>query len=220
MVAGKRPYSSELRADQARRTRAQIVDAAARLFVDLGYTGTTVAAVAAEAGVSRKTVFTSVGGKVQLLKLAYDVTLAGDDEPVPLRDRPALQAVIAEPDPYRQVALFAAAVTENSRRVARLHRVLRAAADTDREAAELYQRWEDQRHEAMARGPVRTFAEKKVLRPDVTRREAADLLWMLVDPTTYDRLVHERGWSDPRFRAWLAETMRSQLLVPPTVPRA
>ena len=119
------------RADQARRTRKQIVDAAGRLFVDRGYSGTTVDAIATEAGVSRKTVFTSVGGKVALLKLAYDFTLAGDDAPVPLIDRPALQAVIAEPDPYRQVDLYAAAVTEKSRRVARPHLVLRSAADVD-----------------------------------------------------------------------------------------
>ena len=66
----------------------------------------------------------------------------------------------------------------------------------------------------MARGPVHIFATKKVLRRDVTRHEAADLLWMLVDPTTYHRLVHERGWSDARFQRWLAETMRTQLLVP------
>lgn len=132
---------------------------------------------------------------------------------MPLIDRQALQAVIAEPDPYRQVDLYAAAVTENSRRVARLHLVLRSAADVDPEAAELYRRWEDQRHEAMTEGPVHTFAAKKVLRPDLTRNEAADLLWMLVDPTTYHRLAHERGWSDQRFQEWLAETIRTQLLV-------
>jgi AcrR family transcriptional regulator len=213
-MTDKRAYSSELRADQARRTRKQIVDAAGRLFVERGYGGTTVDAVAQEAGVSRKTVFTSVGGKVALLKLAYDFTMAGDDEPVPLVERPALQAVIAEPDPYRQVDLFAQVVTDNGRRISRLYLVLRSAADVDAEARDLYQRWEDQRHDAMVEGPVRNFAAKKVLRRGLKRSEAADLLWLLVDPSTYHRLVHERGWSDTRFRRWLAETMRTQLLVP------
>src|SRR5689334_22312267 len=64
----KRAYSSDLRADQARRTRRQIVDAASALFTEHGFSATTVDAIAAEAGVSRKTVFTAVGGKVQLLK--------------------------------------------------------------------------------------------------------------------------------------------------------
>lgn len=213
-MAGKRSYSSELRADQARRTRKQIVDAAARLFVERGFAGTTVDAVAQEAGVSRKTVFTAVGGKVELLKLAYDFTLAGDDEPVPLVERPALQAVMAESDPYRQLDLYAGVVTDNGRRISRLHLVLRSAADGDEEAAELYHRWEEQRHAAMAAGPVRDFAARKVLRRDLKRSEAADILWLLVDPATYHRLVHERGWSDRRFRQWLADTMRAQLLVP------
>jgi AcrR family transcriptional regulator len=213
-MADKRVYSSELRADQARRTRKQIVDAAGRLFVLRGYAGTTVDAIAEEAGVSRKTVFTSVGGKVALLKLAYDFTMAGDDEPVPLIERTALMRVIAEPDPYRQIDLFAGFVTDNGRRISHLHLVLRSAADMDEQARELYKRWEDQRHDAMIQGPVRNFATKKVLRRDLKRNEAADLLWLLVDPATYHRLVHERGWSDRRFRRWLAETMRTQLLIP------
>src|SRR4051812_11217164 len=77
----KRPYSSTLRAAQARATRRAIVDAAARLFIELGYGATTVDAIAEAAGVSRKTVFTSVGGKADALKLAIDWAVTGDDEP-------------------------------------------------------------------------------------------------------------------------------------------
>ena len=79
MAAGTRSYSSPLRADQARQTRKRIVDAAAELFAERGYTGTTVDAVAAAAGVSRKTVFDSIGGKARLMKLAYDFAIVGDD---------------------------------------------------------------------------------------------------------------------------------------------
>ena len=86
MVDPKRPYQSALRDEQARTTRRAIVEAGAALFVERGYAGTTVDAIAERAGVSRKTVFTSVGGKVGLLKLAIDWALAGDDEPVALDD--------------------------------------------------------------------------------------------------------------------------------------
>jgi AcrR family transcriptional regulator len=75
MAEGTRSYSSALRADQARQTRRRIVDAAAELFAERDYTGTTIDAIAAAAGVSRKTVFDSVGGKAQLMKLAYDFAI-------------------------------------------------------------------------------------------------------------------------------------------------
>ena len=94
-------YRSGLRTEQARATRRAVVEAAHHLLVERGYQGTTIDAVAERAGVSRKTVFTAVGGKAELLKLAFDWALVGDDEPVPdgraargraddaRRDRPA-----------------------------------------------------------------------------------------------------------------------------------
>src|ERR1700754_4854471 len=88
--AVKRDYRSGLRAAQAEQTRRSIVSAAARLFVEGGYADTTIDAVAASAGVSRKTVFTAVGGKVDLLKTALDWAVVGDDRPVPMADRPAV----------------------------------------------------------------------------------------------------------------------------------
>ena len=78
----KRQYRSDLRTSQARETRRAIVAAASRLFVERGYGATTIDAVADAAGVSRKTVFTAVGGKVDLLKVALDWAVAGDDRPV------------------------------------------------------------------------------------------------------------------------------------------
>src|ERR1700754_18428 len=103
---GKRPYSSDLRGAQALRTRTQIVAAAAELFVENGYAATTIEAIAVAAGVSRKTVYTSAGSKAQLISIAYDHAIAGDDEPVPLRDRPTIKALEAEPDAARMLAGF------------------------------------------------------------------------------------------------------------------
>jgi AcrR family transcriptional regulator len=211
----KRSYSSDLRAGQARRTRRQIVDAAGALFAEHGFSATTVDAIAERAGVSRKTVFTAAGGKVQLLKLAYDYAMAGDDEPVPMIERVGLQAVINEPDPYRQVELYSQFVADANGRVARLYVALRGAAEVDAEAAELYEKWERERHQAMVDGPVPNFVSKGVLRPDLDPAEAADILALLVEPATYDRLVNRCGWSQERFAGWLQETILSQLLVRP-----
>ena len=77
-----------LRADHSALTRRRILDAAGRLFAERGYLGATLAEVAAAAGVSVQTLYNSIGSKATLLKAVYDVTLAGDDEPVPMRERP------------------------------------------------------------------------------------------------------------------------------------
>src|SRR5450759_4267598 len=78
-AAVKRPYRSPLRAANAQSTRLSVIQAAARLFAERGYVTTSLEDVAAEAGVSRATIFTSVGGKADLLKAAYDVAIVGDD---------------------------------------------------------------------------------------------------------------------------------------------
>ena len=96
MTDGPRPYRSALRDEQSRVTRRRIVDAGAELFVERGYVPTTIDAIAERAGVSRRTVFTSVGAKAAVLKLAFDWTLAGDDEPVAIADRAEVQRMMRE----------------------------------------------------------------------------------------------------------------------------
>ena len=211
----KRAYSSDLRADQARRTRKQIVDAAAVLFAEQGFAGTTVDAIARAAGVSRKTVFTAVpGGKTELLKLAYDFTLAGDDEPVPMVAREGIQSLIKEPDPYRRMVAYARFVTQNGSRIAPLYLALRGAAEVDPEARKLYQRWEAERRMAMLNGPIPTLIADGALRSDITPDEAADILSVLVMPSTYHQLVTLGGWTDARFSDWLGQTICTLLLEP------
>jgi AcrR family transcriptional regulator len=212
---GKRAYSSTLRDSQARRTRRDIVAAAGRLFAAQGFAATTIDAIAAEAGVSRKTVFTSVGGKVALLKLAYDYAMAGDDEPVPMVEREGLQSIIAEPDAYQQMRMYAEFVTGMGGRISALWLALRGAAEVDPEARELYQRWDRQRLDGMRDGPVRDLQAKRALRTDLTPDEAAAIFWVLIDPELYHRLVVVQGWSPNRFRDWLYQAFVSQVLVPP-----
>src|SRR6516225_11762387 len=114
----KKPYNSALRAAQARATRRTIVDAAARLFIEHGYGATTVDAIALAAGVSRKTVFTSVGGKTEALKLAMDWAIVGDDEPVPMLERPHIKAMQQEPDARQILASYARQIREVGARTA------------------------------------------------------------------------------------------------------
>jgi AcrR family transcriptional regulator len=210
----KRAYRSALRDEQARRTRRDIVAAAGELFAEDGFAATTIDAIAARAGVSRQTVFTSVGGKAALLKLAYDYALAGDDEPIPMIDRPAIQKINAEPDPYRALAMYAGFVTEMGGRVGKLYIALRSAAEVDPEAHELFWRWEAERLDILRTGPVPMLVRKNVLRTGLRPREAADVMAMLTSPSVYHHLVIRQGWSTARFRRWMTSTLLEQLLRP------
>ena len=220
MADKNRSYSSTLRADQARRTRRRIVDAAAELFAEHGYAGTTIDAIATAAGVSRKTVFDSVGGKAQLMKLAYDFAIVGDDEPVPLADRPEMRAMLAEPDYGKRLAMYASLVVRIDRRLSSASRAFEGAATSDPEAAKFYVAMVQQRRQAM-REAAQMFADAGALRPDLDIEVAADLMWFYNDPSLYDKLVRQRGWSVDRFQAWLAEALQVQLLgKAPSVPTA
>src|SRR6187402_1824438 len=134
----KRSYDSPLRKAQAAATRRAIIDAAATSFIQHGYVATSIETIAEAAGVSRATVFTSVGGKKALLKTAYDVALVGDDEPIPFPLRPASLAVRAEPDPIPYLAGYAGLVTDIDRRVAPIYEAVRGAASADPEVRDVF----------------------------------------------------------------------------------
>ena len=206
----KRVYSSELRAAQARETRRVIVSAAAKLFVREGFGQTTVDAIAEEARVSRKTVFAAVGGKVELLKLALDWALAGDDEPIAVSDRPEVGRLKQERDPDALLRGYAHMVTTIGSRVAGLSRALTVAAGIDFEARKLWETWQSQRHFG-ARSVVGALEALGGLRAGLEPAEAADIVWVHNDPALYQRLVIERRWAKKRFEEWLYQTLRRQL---------
>jgi AcrR family transcriptional regulator len=211
MSAGKRAYSSDLRAEQARQTRRQIVAAAAELFAERGYAATTVDAIAERASVSRKTVFSAVGGKPVLMKLAYDWSIVGDDETVPLVERERVLKMRQEPDPARLVTAYTRHLAEIMPRVAPLYLALRSAAAADAEAKELFA----EVHAERMRG-MRMFCEQLQriggLRPGLTVRRANDLMFFHIDPAHYELLVLVRGWSAESYRTWLESSIRLHLL--------
>ena len=211
MASPERSYSSPVRADQARQTRKRIVDAGAALFAERGYGATTIDAIAEAAGVSRKTVFDSVGGKANLMKLAYDFAITGDDAPIPLMDRPRIADLMAEREPAAMIAGHASLVTEVGSRIAAIYCALEQAAGTDAEARALYQALVRQRRTSMDI-PAQLLAEAGAGRPGLSQARAADLLWVYSDPALYDKLVGQQGWSTKQFEEWLRRTLEQQLL--------
>ena len=212
-VTGQAPkrYASEVRDEQARRTRRAIVAAAHDLFLAQGYAATTIDGIAEAAHVSRRTVFNSAGGKAALLKLALDWAIVGDDEPVAMADRPVVKAIQAESDPRKGLVLWVANVVEVAARIGPLTDVLAAAADVDPAAAEMLA--ESTRNRMFgAAAFVRYLASRDGLAAGVTEQHAADLCWALMDVHLYRLLVDQRGWSHADFSRWLFDSLAAALL--------
>jgi AcrR family transcriptional regulator len=208
----KRPYNSSRRQDQARATRRAIVDAAGRLFVRNGYVATSVDEVAAEAGVSRATVF-GAGGKPELLKLAYDFAVGGDDEPIRLVERPRSREIRAEPDAGRYLSGYAGLMTEVYGRLAGIHEAVRGAAQADPDVAALWKAINLGRRRG-ADTIVADVRKRERLRDGLKPEAAADVVWLMNDPGHYHMLVHGRGWTTKQFEAWLSGSLQRELLSP------
>jgi AcrR family transcriptional regulator len=212
-----RRYRSSLRSEQTAAGRRRILDAAGALFSDRGYLGTTIAQIAAAAGVSTQSVYNMAGGKAELLKAVYDVAVAGDDAPVPMAERPAIQAMLAAPDPRQALALYARLGREIAQRTHRLVTVILAQAATgDAALTEFAAQIEAQRAVGTA-ATARHLASRFGLRPGLTEQAAADILWTLTAPDIVERLITQRNWPWDTYERWLADTMASSLLPPPEV---
>jgi AcrR family transcriptional regulator len=207
-----RRYSSEVRAEQRRASRQRVLDAARALLLRRGYGGATIDAIAGRAGVSVQTVYNTVGGKAALLKAVYDTMLAGDDEPIPIIERPIAVAMRAATDPRRFLALYAHMGREMYERVGPLLPIMLAeGAAGDREVRAFVDTIENERAAGTA-GIAALLHQRFGLRDELTVPEAADILWTLTAPELPLRLVHRRGWSLDRFEAWLTDTMIHALL--------
>jgi AcrR family transcriptional regulator len=209
----KPPYDSPLRAAQAQATRRAIVAAAAQLFVEHGYGATTVDAIADLAGVSRKTVFTSVGGKAAALKLALDWAVVGDDDPVPLMERPEIKAQQQEADARRILAMYAVMNVDIATRVGDLQHVVEAAAGADEELRVLAETLSAQRRLGMGK-LAEQLQMRGALRPGMSVDEAADVLWMLGSSANYRWCVRAQGWPPETYARWLGDALVSLLVNP------
>jgi AcrR family transcriptional regulator len=209
--AKKTPYRSQLRAEQAAATRGLVLDAATRLFVERGYAATSIDAIAEAAGVGRSTVFAAAGGKSWLLKTAYDRAIVGDDEPVPLLQRPAARKLFEMTDPAEIIAGHARIVAEAAARVSAICEAIHSAAGCDPEVSDLWREIGQQRLNG-AKAFAALIDEKGGLRDGLAVGQARDIIWIFNDPTLHHALVRLRGWSQDRYRQWLTDNLQQQLL--------
>jgi AcrR family transcriptional regulator len=208
----RRPYDSPVRREQARRTERAVLAAAHTLLLDEGWTGMTMTAVAARAGVSSQLLYKTYGTKAALAKRLYDVTLMGDDEPEPLSARPEIAAIVAEQDPARKLALYARLAVTLTVRVGPLYARLHGAATAgDAGLADLIATTERERATGNA-GLARDLARRGALRSGLTTHRAVDIIFTLLSIEVIDRLMSERGWSAAEAEDLLTRQLRCALL--------
>ena len=210
MTEVKRSYDASGRRAQARARRLAVVLAARDLFERDGYRPTTIAAIAAHAGVSAESVYKGFGTKAALAKAVFDLALAGDDEPVTVAERPAMQAVRDEPDVRRKIAMFVDGLAQRQARSARVTILIRDGRHVDDSLAPVWAKLHDEGLTGMTT-LGRHLLETGQLRDGIGLDEVRDVLWNYLAIDHYERLVLSRGWSLERYSRWLADAITSAL---------
>ncbi len=195
---------------RTRLARRAVVDAARALFAERGYQATTIDAVSDRADVPPATVYRLFSSKLGILKALLDVSIAGDDQPLPLPARPEVSALADEGDPETLLAGFAAITAAINTRSSDVYRILVSAAGSDPAAAGLLADYQQQRDRGQGQ-MARALAGAGALRPGVRERDATDVIHALMSPELYRLLVVDRGWSPDRYERWLTETLSDQL---------
>lgn len=201
MSVKKRPYVSLARRAKAAATRARIIDAATRLFLEAGYARTSAAAIGKEAGTSEASVFAVFGSKADLLVAVVTDHVVRDAD-FPLRDQPIWRTFAAEPDKTAAIEAFARVVRRAHDRSWRLLAVAAAAAQDDPAVAGAVGRAAGGRHATCA-----WFVREVIgiAGPDSAR--TADAMWTLISVENYRHLVIERAWSPEEYESWLSEAL-------------
>ncbi|MEO7456320.1 MAG: TetR family transcriptional regulator [Gemmatimonadaceae bacterium] len=208
-VKPKRRYDATGRQAQAERTRADALECAEELFLAQGYAATTIASIAAAAGVSVETIYKGFGGKPGLVRAIRDRRLAGRG-PVHAETR-SNRMRAKETDPRRLVAQWGQFSVEVAPLVSPILLLVREAAASDDEMAELLEELDADRLRRMTVN-ARHLRDGGHLRAGVSLREAADALWTYTSPELYELLVLRRKWPVERYGRFVADGVAAALL--------
>jgi AcrR family transcriptional regulator len=208
----KRAYDASGRREQALARRRSVVLAARDLFERQGFRPTTIAAIAAHAGVSAESVYKGFGTKAALAKAVFDVVVAGDDEPVPVAERAEMRAMLDEPDVRRKIAMFVDGLAQRQARSARVQILIRDGRHVDDALTPV---WAKLNAEGLAGMTIlgRHLLETGQLREGVSLEEVRDVLWNYLAIDNYERLVLSQGWPIDRYSRWLAGAITGALCV-------
>ena len=206
----RRPYNSPRRREQAAATRQAVAGAARQLLERDGYPATSIEAVAKAAQVTPRTVYLGFETKAGLLRAVWNSSLRGDVDSPPVAEHRWFQEVLEEPDPERALRLNARNSRRFKERSTALLQVIRDAAPLEPGIAELWDRIQVEYH-ANQLAVVRSLGPQ-ALKPGLSARHAADIIWTLNHPTSWIQLNVQRGWTPARYERWVADTSCQQLL--------
>ncbi len=207
----KRRYRSPLREQAARRTRAQIRDAAARLFVQQGYAGTTMRQIAEAADVSERTTYLVFPSKLDLLVEAIEVATTGDDRPVPLAERPEFQAALSERDGNKALQAAISWVSTLLERSGPLVMAAYESAGADKALRRAAMEGERARARDLSL-IAKTLHSNGALRADLDVEQATDILLVWISPQTHQILRRDRKRSLARYQDTLLTVLKQALL--------
>lgn len=205
-MSPKRSYVSPLRAQAAARTREQILRRATELFADRGYALVTVADIASAAGVSSKTVFTSVGSKSDILDRIVDqgVAASGHEQ--------AVRQLLGMERPEAVVAALAHGTRVGNEGHFMVHEAIRKALPVHENGAALWQRATAAYREALVAAAHHLHSLS--VPPLCAPQETADALWFWFGPSGWRTLVVDSGWSWDRAEDFLRHTATATLYSP------
>jgi len=198
------------RRERALATRRRVLASARDRFLERGYVGTTIEAIAAGADVSPETVYATFGNKRTLLSEVVDVAIAGDVDAAPIMDQDWVDSMRQAPDPHARLAIMARSGRAILERRAAIDDVVAAAAASDPEIAALRDRGKADRL-AGQRALLRIAVGSSELRKGLDLGSAADIVYAIGSPETYRLLVVDRGWSAAQFEHWYADTLERLL---------
>ncbi len=205
-------YDSSRRQDRARRVHAHVLEVAEKLFLRGGYASTTVAAVAAAAGVSAETIYKTFGGKPGLIRAIQQAGLAGIG-PTPAPDRSDEMSARGL-EPRATIAHWTTLQTEVMPRVAPILLLVRSAAATDPEMAVLLDEINEQRLARMHHN-ARRLGDRGQLRQGMTTEQARDVMVAFTSPDFYDILVTRQKWTIDQYADFVYRGLVAELLSTP-----
>lgn len=205
----KRRYDASRRRDRAAENHQRVLDCAQRQFLADGYAATTVASIAAAAGMSPETIYKRFGGKIGLVRAIYERALAGQGStPAPNRSDTMSAQDLDAAHVLRNWTRFSIEVAP---RVSPIMLLVRAASATDPEARTLLDEMNAQRLTRMTHN-ARRLRARPGLRPRQSISDIRDVMFTYTAPELYEVLVIERGWSLTRYADFLYRGMAGQLL--------
>jgi len=208
---GTRRYHAPRRAAAAAQTREAILHAAKDQFEARGWAATTVAAVAADAAVSPKTVQALFGTKAALLAAAADYAIAGDVAEMPVIARESVRSVESAPDAATMLDRHADHVVAINTRSAGLARVVESAADTSQLVTGLWEQMTANRRFG-ARWAATTLLTKPGIRSGLTLEQAERDFVIAIDWSTYRTLTGELGLTPGQVGDWIRNYYRHMFL--------